>query len=76
MAEMSQAEFGRAARGASITPGIPPDIEMFILGMGQSARAAIRRVHTGTPAFARSYFAGKASQYLLQGGGVAAVARG
>lgn len=75
MAELPQAEFGRAARGAPISPGLAPDVEMFILGMGQSARAAVRRVHSDTPDDARAYLAGKHSGFLLQGGSVAAIAR-
>jgi hypothetical protein len=75
MAELSQAEFGRVARGASINPGNPPDVEWFILGMRQSAIAAVRRVHSQSPDDARAYFQGKASGFYLQGGAAAATAR-
>src|SRR4051812_26618169 len=75
MTDLSQSEFGRAARGAPITPGDPPDIEYFLLGMRSSAGAALRRVHTESPDLARSRFATKMSGFLLQGGAVAAFAR-
>jgi hypothetical protein len=75
MANVSQAEFGRAARGAPVTPGLPPGIEPFILGMGHSARAAIRDVHRKSPAIARADFVGKVSGFLLRGDPAADVAR-
>jgi hypothetical protein len=75
MAELSQAEFARAVRGAAVAPGEPPDVPFFILGMGQSARAAMRRVHKSSAAIARSELAGKFARFFGQGGGAAATAQ-
>lgn len=75
MANLSQSEFARAVRGAPVTPGEPPDIDFVVLGMGQSTRAAMRRVHKSSAALARSELAGKFARFFGQGGAIAATAR-
>jgi hypothetical protein len=75
MAELAQAEYARAVRGAPVTPGEPPDVDWFILGMGHSARAAMRWVHKKSAAVGRSYLAGKFARFFGQGGGAAGTAR-
>jgi hypothetical protein len=76
MVELTQGEFAQVARGATIVPGAGPDADWLILGMGSSARAAIRRVHDTSPAFAQSDFSGKVARFLLQGGAARAAAQG
>jgi hypothetical protein len=73
MVNINQSEFGRAVRG--IPPGGSLDIEYFLLGMRSSAGAAIRRVHDESPDRARAGLAAKMSDFLLQGGAVAAFAQ-
>ncbi|MEA2364298.1 MAG: hypothetical protein QOD71_3443 [Thermoleophilaceae bacterium] len=75
MTELSQSEFGRAARGVHVVPGAPLDVDYYVLGMISSAHAALREVHKTTPDFALSDFAGKMSKFLLQGGAAADWAR-
>lgn len=76
MVELSQGEFGLAARGAQVTPGVPLEVDLFIGGISSSAHAAVRDVHRNNATVARSTFVGKMAQFFYGGGGAAATARG
>ncbi len=75
MAEASQAEFARAARGAQVTAGEAAEVEPVVLGVSSVARTAVRRVHQESPLAARAYFSSKVSKWLLAGGRAAATAQ-
>lgn len=74
MAEISQAAFTRAVRGAAVNPKVPPDIEPVVKGISSISRAAVRRVHKHSADQALAYFAGKISKFRLMGGRPAATA--
>jgi hypothetical protein len=63
MLQLSQAEFTRAARGATVTPGADPDIEPVLMGITSIARTAVRKVHRTTPAAAVAYYNAGVAKY-------------
>jgi hypothetical protein len=75
MISLTQSEFARLARGDVITPGLGPNVDYFVLGIGSSARASVRRVHTESVDAARSHFAGATARYLYGAGTAAATVR-
>jgi hypothetical protein len=74
MADLSQAEFGRIARGGSLSSG-PRPAEDVVLGISSTSHAAIRRVHRESPEKARADLAGKLRRFFLAGGRAAETAR-
>lgn len=75
MPELAQAEFARVVRGGTIKVGEPPPIEPVVMALSSIARAAVRRVHKGSPSLAKAYYAGKVARFLRRGGNAAATAR-
>jgi hypothetical protein len=75
MADLSQAEYGRLARGGEITRGGVPPAEEVVLGISSTSHAAIRRVHKESPTRARAVLAGKLRRFFLAGGRAAQTAR-
>lgn len=75
MADVTQAEFCRAVRGGSVSVGSVPPVEFFVLGLSSVARAAVRKVHKNSVAFARTYFGNSVATFLQSGGPAAATAR-
>lgn len=74
MTDLSQAEFGRIARGGELSSG-PRPAEDVVLGISSTSHAAIRRVHRESPAKARADLAGKLRRFFLAGGRAAETAR-
>lgn len=74
MANLSQAEFARLARGGEIQEGSTPAADV-VLGISSTSHAAIRRVHSESPARARAVLTGKLRRFLLAGGRAAETAR-
>jgi hypothetical protein len=72
MAEVSQADFMRAARGGQILAGQGQVIEPIVGGIVSISKCAVREVHRQSPAYALSYFSAKTAKWLLQGGRAAA----
>ena len=73
MADLSQAEFARLARGGDIKEGATPAADV-VLGISSTSHAAIRRVHNESPSRARAVLAGKLRRFLLAGGRAAETA--
>src|SRR5215218_368516 len=73
MADLSQAEFARLARGGDIKEGATPAADV-VLGISSTSHAAIRRVHHESPSRARAVLAGKLRRFLLAGGRAAETA--
>jgi hypothetical protein len=74
MADLAQAEFTRVARGGTISKSPLPS-EKLVLGIASSSHAAVRRVHSESPAQALAYLAGKLRKWFLKGGTTAQAAR-
>lgn len=75
MADLSQAEYARLARGGTIARGGVSPAEDVVLGISSTSHAAIRRVHKESPARARAVLAGKLRRFFLAGGRAAQTAR-
>jgi len=74
MADLSQAEYGRLARGGSLSNKDLP-AEKVVLGISATSHAAVRRVHNESPARARAVLAGKLRRFFLAGGRAAQTAQ-
>ena len=74
MADLSQAEYARVARGGSLSKASLP-AEKLVLGISATSHAAIRRVHKESPARAKAVLAGKLRRFFLLGGTAAETAR-
>jgi hypothetical protein len=75
MADLSQAEYGRLARGGDVAQGGVPPAEDVVLGISSTSHAAIRRVHKESPATAQAVLTGKLRRFFLAGGRAAETAR-
>lgn len=74
MTDLAQAEFTRVARGGTISKSPLPS-EKLVLGIASSSHAAVRRVHSESPAQALAYLATKLRKWFLKGGTTAQAAR-
>lgn len=74
MADLSQAEYARVARGGTLSKASLP-AEKLVLGISATSHAAIRRVHKESPDRARAVLAGKLRRFFLLGGTAAETAR-
>jgi hypothetical protein len=72
VAELSQADFARVARGGEILSGAGEKIEPIMGGISSVSRCAAREVHRRSPEAAVAYFDGKTANWALQGGRAAA----
>jgi hypothetical protein len=75
MAEVSQADFARAARGAPVLGGQGVEIEPIMGAISSIAKCAVRDVHRKSPEAAMAYFNGGTAKWLLLGGSAAATVR-